>query len=126
MSRIRAGGRRHQQVRAGAPGLRSPTANAGQTVATQLCDRLGVSKRWIRRSARSSSGTQATAPGSSATGIAAAQLAGEAFLVGLDRQRADAARQQITPVPGLASTTAAGLARRFTPEQWQAVEVRRR
>ena len=56
------------------------------------------------------------------TGIAAAQLAGEDFLTGLDRQRADAAGQQITPVPGLASTTAAGLARRFTPAQWRAVE----
>ena len=48
-------------------------------------------------------------------GIAAAQLAGEDFLTGLDRQRADVAGQQITPVPGLASTTTAGLARRITP-----------
>ena len=55
-------------------------------------------------------------------GIGAAQLAGEDFLTGLDRQRADAAGQQLTPVPGLASTTAAGLARRITPAQWQAVE----
>ena len=55
-------------------------------------------------------------------GIAAAQLAGEDFLTGLDRQRADAAGQQLTPVPGLASTTAAGLARRITPAQWRAVE----
>jgi hypothetical protein len=45
------------------------------------------------------------------TGIAAAQLAGEDFLTGLDRQRADAAGQQLTPVPGLSSTTAAGVAR---------------
>ncbi|HET9968140.1 MAG TPA: hypothetical protein VFQ68_07870, partial [Streptosporangiaceae bacterium] len=37
---------------------------------------------------------------------------GEDFLTGPDRQRADAAGQQITPVPGLASTTAAGLLRR--------------
>jgi Transposase DDE domain group 1 len=44
-------------------------------------------------------------------------------LTGLDRQRADAAGQQITPVPGLACTTAAGLARRVTPAQWQAVEA---
>jgi hypothetical protein len=42
------------------------------------------------------------------------QLAGEDFLVGLDRQRADKAGQQLAPVPGLAVTTAAGLARRFT------------
>ena len=57
------------------------------------------------------------------TGLAAAQLAGEDFLTGLDRQRADAAGQQLTPVPGLASTTAAGLARRVTPAQWQTVET---
>ena len=55
--------------------------------------------------------------------IAAAQLAGEDFLTGLHRQRADAAGQQIAPVPGLAATTAAGLARRVTPAQWQAVEA---
>ena len=55
-------------------------------------------------------------------GIAAAQLAGQDFLVGLDRERADAAGQLLAPVPGLASTTAAGLARRFTAEQWRAVE----
>jgi DDE family transposase len=57
------------------------------------------------------------------TGIAAAQLAGEDFLVGLDRQRADAAGQRITPVPGLASTAATGLARRVTPAQWKKVET---
>src|SRR5271156_2518956 len=57
------------------------------------------------------------------TGIAAAQLAGEDFLVGLDRQRADVTGQRITPVPGLASTTAAGLARRLTAAQWQMVET---
>jgi hypothetical protein len=33
-----------------------------------------------------------------------------------------AAGQQITPVPGLSSTTAAGLARRMTAGQWKAVE----
>src|SRR5689334_25160113 len=56
-------------------------------------------------------------------GIAAAQLAGEDFLVGLDRQRADTAGQQLAPVPGLAATTAAGLARRFSDGQWAAVET---
>ena len=56
------------------------------------------------------------------TGIAAAQLAGEDFLTGLDRQRTDVAGELLTPVPGLASTTAAGLARRITPAQWEVVE----
>ena len=56
-------------------------------------------------------------------GMAAAQLAGEDFLVGLDRQRADAAGKVLAPVAGLCSTTAAGLARRFTDGQWHAVET---
>jgi hypothetical protein len=46
-------------------------------------------------------------------GLAAAELSGEDFLVGLDRQRADAAGQALAPVPGLCSTTAAELARRI-------------
>ena len=57
------------------------------------------------------------------TRIASAQLAGEDFMAGLDRQRADVAGQQITLVPGLNSTTAAGVARRITARQWQAVEA---
>jgi hypothetical protein len=56
-------------------------------------------------------------------GMAAAQLAGEDFLVGLDRQRADVAGQRLAPVPGLAATTAAGLARRLSDTQWRAVET---
>jgi Transposase DDE domain group 1 len=56
-------------------------------------------------------------------GMAAAQLAGEDFLVGLDRQRADQAGQTLTPVPELAATTASGLARRLSDTQWAAVET---
>jgi hypothetical protein len=56
-------------------------------------------------------------------GLAAAQMAGEDFPVGLDRRRVDVAGQVIAPVPGLSSTTAAGLARRFTDPQWTAVET---
>jgi len=43
-------------------------------------------------------------------GLAAAQLCGEDFLIGLDRHRTDLAGQVLTPAPGLASTTAVGLA----------------
>jgi hypothetical protein len=57
------------------------------------------------------------------TGIAPAQLAREDFLAGLDRQRADAAGQQLMPVPGLSSTTAASMAGRIAAGQWQAVEA---
>ena len=56
------------------------------------------------------------------TGMAAAQLAGEDFLVGLDRLRADQAGQHLVPVPGLATSTAAGIARRFTARHWRGAE----
>jgi Transposase DDE domain group 1 len=116
-----AGGRRRQQVRAGAPD-RSLTANAGLAAITGLCDRLGVIKALDQAAGPIKQRSRGVGAGELLTGIAAAQLAGEDFLTGLDRQRADAAGQQIAPVPGLPSTTAAGLARRITPAQWRAVE----
>ena len=122
MSRIRAGRRKRQQVRAGAPD-RSLTANAGLAAVTELCERLGVIGALDAAVGPIKQRDRGLGAGELLTGIAAAQLAGEDFLTGLDRQRADAAGQQITPVPGLASTTAAGLARRVTPAQWEAVET---
>ena len=121
MSSIRVGRRKRQQVRVGAPD-RALTANAGLAAVTELCDRLGVAEELDAAVGPIKQRDRGFGAGELLTGIAAAQLAGEDFLTGLDRQRADAAGQQVTPVPGLASTTAAGLARRFTPAQWQAVE----
>jgi hypothetical protein len=99
------------------------TPNAGLAAITELVDRLGVVESLdagigpIKQRDRGHSG------GELLVGLAAAQLAGEDFLAGLDRQRADAVGQRLAPVPGLSSTTAAGLARRFTAEQWRAVET---
>jgi len=108
-------------VRAGAPDP-SLTANAGLAAISELCDRLGVIEALDAAVGPVKQRDRGLGAGELLTGIAAAQLAGEDFLTGLDRQRADAAGQQLTPVPGLASTTAAGLARRITPGQWRAVE----
>ncbi|MFI5065073.1 MAG: IS1380 family transposase [Streptosporangiales bacterium] len=110
------------QPRIGAPD-RALTPNAGLTVITELCDRLGVIAALDAAVGPVKQRDRGFGAGELLTGLAAAQLAGEDFLTGLDRQRADAAGQQITPVPGLASTTAAGLARRITPAQWRAVET---
>jgi Transposase DDE domain group 1 len=121
VSRIRAGRRKRQQVRVGAPDA-ALTGSAGLAAVTELCDRLGVIGELDAAVGPIKQRDRGFGAGELLTGIAAAQLAGEDFLTGLDRQRADVAGQQITPVPGLASTTAAGLARRFTPGQWQAVE----
>src|SRR5258708_1920784 len=89
---------------------------------TGLCDRLGVIEAIDAAVGPVKLRDRGFGAGQLLTGIAAAQLAGEDFLTGLDRQRADTAGQQLAPVPGLSSTTAAGLARRVTPGQWQAVE----
>ena len=115
MKRIRSGaGRSRQQPRIGAPDP-ALTANAGLAAITELCGRLGVIAALDAAVGPVKQRDRGFGAGELLTGIAAAQLAGEDFLTGLDRQRADAAGQQITPVPGLASTTAAGLARRITP-----------
>ena len=92
-------------------------------VVTELVERLEVIGRLdaaigpIKRRRRGHTGGQLL------VGLAAAQLAGEDFLVGLDRQRADQAGQALAPVPDLAATTAAGLARRLSDTQWAAVET---
>jgi hypothetical protein len=87
-----------------------------------LCGRLGVIEALDAAVGPVKQRDRGFGAGSLLTGIAAAQLAGEDFLTGLDRQRAGVAGQLLAPVPGLASTTAAGLARRITPAQWEAVE----
>jgi hypothetical protein len=113
--------RKRRQVRVGAAD-RALTANAGLAAVGELCDRLGVIGALDAAVGAIKQRDRGFGAGELLTGIAATQLAGEDFLTGLGRQRADVAGQQITPVPGLASTTAAGLARRITSAQWQAVE----
>jgi hypothetical protein len=121
VNRIRSRAGKRQQPRVGAPD-RSLTPNAGLAVVSELCSRLGVIGALDAAVGPIKQRDRGYGAGELLAGIAAAQLAGEDFLTGLDRQRADAAGQQLTPVPGLSSTTAAGLARRITPGQWRAVE----
>src|SRR5450755_1852844 len=122
VARIRGGKRRRRQVRVGAAD-RTLTPNAGMAAVTGLCDRLGVIAALDAAVGPVKQRDRGYGAGQLLAGLASAQLAGEDFLVGLDRQRADAAGQQITPVPGLPSTTAAGVARRITGAQWRAVET---
>jgi hypothetical protein len=99
------------------------TAVSGMAAITELCDRLGVIEALDAAVGPIKQRDRGCGAGELLVGLAAAQLAGEGFLVGLDRQRADVAGQMLVPVPGLASTTAAGLARRFTDAQWTALET---
>lgn len=109
-------------MRIGAPDP-SLTPNAGLAAVSELIDQLGVIESLDAAVGPIKLRERGFGPGQLLVGLAAAQLVGEDFLVGLDRQRADAAGQLLTPVPGLGSTTAAGLARRLTAGQWRAVET---
>jgi hypothetical protein len=55
--------------------------------------------------------------------LASAQLTGGDHLVSLDRLRADTAGQHLVSVPTPASTTAAGVAGRFTPAHLAGIEA---
>jgi hypothetical protein len=122
VGRVREMCRLRRGVRVGAPDP-SLTPVSGMAAVTELVDRLGMIRLLdvaigpIKARGRGFTGGQLL------VGLAAAQLAGEDFLVGLDRRRADVAGRVLAPVVGLSSTTAAGLARRFSDVQWQAVET---
>ncbi|MCA1703796.1 MAG: hypothetical protein LC808_11245 [Actinobacteria bacterium] len=122
MGRVRGMRRLRRLVGIGAPDP-SLTVVSGIVAVPELVDRLNMIKLLdaaigpIKARDRGHSGGQLL------VGVAAAQLAGEDFLVGLDRQRDDVAGQVLAPVPRLSSTTAAGLVRRFTDGQWRAVET---
>lgn len=109
-------------MRIGAPDP-TLTANAGMVAVTELTDRLGVVRALDTAVGPIKTRDRGFGAGELLVGIAGAQLAGEDFMVGLDRQRADAAGQALAPVPGLASRTTTGLARRLSGEQWLAVEA---
>ncbi len=122
MGRVREIRRLRRRVRVGAPD-RSLTRFAGMAAVTELVDRLNMIKLLDAAIGPIKARDRGFTGGEMLVGVACAQLAGEDFLVGLDRYRADAAGQVLAAVPGLASTTAAGLARRFAEGQWRAVET---
>jgi hypothetical protein len=99
------------------------TPVAGMVAVTEVVQRLGVVAELGAAVGRIKVRDRGRTVGQLLVGVAAAQLAGEDFLVGLDRLRADVAGQAISPVPGLATSTATGLARRMTERQWAAVET---
>jgi Transposase DDE domain group 1 len=91
-------------------------------VVSELCERLGVVEALDGAVGPIKQRDRGYSAGQLLVGLAAAQLAGEDHLIGLDRHRVEAAGQELTPVPGLCSTTAAGLARRISERQWAMVE----
>ena len=122
MSRLRGRHRVGRKVRVGAPDP-SLTGTSGMAAVTELVDRLGMIRLLDAAIGPIKARDRGFTGGQVLVGLACAQLAGEDFLVGLDRYRADVAGQMLAAVPGLSSTTAAGLARRLSDGQWRAVET---
>jgi Transposase DDE domain group 1 len=122
VDRLRGMRRLRRLVGIGAPDV-SLTAVSGMVVVTELVDRLGMVGLLDAAIGPIKARDRGYSGGQLLVGLAGAHLAGEDFLVGLDRQRGDVAAQVLVPVPGLSSTTAAGLARKFTDGQWRAVET---
>jgi DDE family transposase len=122
VGRVRQRRRSRPRVRIGAPDP-SLTGCSGMAAVTELVDRLDVVARLDATIGPIKQRDRGHGGGGLLVGLAAAQLAGEDFWVGLDRQRDDVAGQALAPVPGLSGSTAAGLAGRLSPGQWRAVET---
>lgn len=122
MKRIRRRGRVRKRVRIGAPDP-SLTATSGVAAVAEFVEALDVVARFDRGIGSIKKRDRGASAGELLVGLAQAQLLGGDALVSLDRQRADVAAVELSAVPVLASTTAAGLARRFGPEQLAGVET---
>ncbi|PID53995.1 MAG: hypothetical protein CSA58_05820 [Micrococcales bacterium] len=102
---------------------RSLTGSSGVAAVAELVDRLDVVGRFDRGVGSIKQRERGATAGEVLVALAQSQLLGADALVGLDRQRADVAAVELSAVPGLASTTAAGLARRFGPEHFAGIET---
>ena len=118
MAAIRGRGKRRKRARrvrvGAADGTLTPVA--GVEAVRELDRVLGITQALGRSIGRVKQRDRGLSSGGVLMSMASAQLAGEDFMVGLDRRRADAAGQVLEPVPTPASTTWAGNARRFTSE----------
>lgn len=126
MKRVRGCGRVvkgvPKRVRFGAPDP-SLTASSGVAALAEFVDKLDVMSRFDRAIGSIKKRDRGATAGELLVGMAQSQLLGADALVWLDRQRADVAAAELSAVPVLASTTAAGLARRFGAEQLAGVEI---
>ena len=122
VKRIRRRGRVRKRVRVGVPDP-SLTGFSGVAAVAELVDRLDVVGRLDRGIGSIKSRDRGASAGELLVAMAQSQLLGADALVGLDRQRVDVGVSELSAVPVLASTTAAGLARRFGPRQLAGVEA---
>jgi hypothetical protein len=88
----------------------------------EFIDRLQVVETFDRGVGTIKQRDRGVSAGELLVALAQSQLLGGDTLVALDRQRADVAATQLSALPGIPSTTAASLARRFGDGQLAGVE----
>lgn len=126
VSRVR--GRRQQRRKARphvhiGPADPTLTPHAGLVAITELADHLAVATTLDAEIGPVKQRDRGITGGELLVSLASAHLAGGDHLVSLDRLRADTAGQELMATPTPPSTTAAGVARRFTPEQIMGIEA---
>ncbi len=109
------------RVRIGAPDP-SLTSASGVVAVAELAGRLGVVQALDETIGPIKQRDRGLSAGQLLLAVAQTQMLGGDFLSSLDRRRADTAGELLSAVPTPASTTAAGLAGRFTGEQLLWVE----
>ncbi len=111
-----------KRVSIGAPDP-SLTATSGVVAVAEFVDKLKVVHMFDRGIGSIKRRARGVTAGELLVGLAQSQLLGGDALVALDRQRQDVAAAELSAVPGLASTTAGSLARRFGGRQLAGVET---
>ncbi len=109
-------------MRFGAPDA-SLTSSAGVLAVGELMDRLGVIEALDTGIGAIKSRARGVTGGELVAALAQCQLLDGKFVNAVDRHRADTAAQALSAVPAVASTTAGGLARRFTPDRVAGIEA---
>lgn len=100
----------------------SLTGCSGMAAVSVLVDKLAVVATLDEQIGPLKTRGRGLSGGEFVLSVACAQLLGQDALVGLDRVRADAAGQELSPVATPASTTAGSLARRFGAAQQAGIE----
>ena len=119
---VRRGRRKAKRVRIGEPDP-SLTGRAGLAAVGEFVEKVGMVGAFDEAIGSIKVRARGASAGELVVGLAQAQLAGTGYWSGLDQVRADAVAAEVSAVPFLASTTAAGLARRFTAEHIAGIEA---
>lgn len=114
--------RRARRVRIGTADRRL-TPCAGVEAVREVDRALGLTAALDRHVGAVKQRRRGLSGGQLLTAMASCQLTGGDHLVSLDRRGADVAGQQLEPVPTPASTTAAGIAKRFSSERLRGIEA---